>query len=258
MAGSKKQILYQLVAPMEKTLGEGEMVRRREFLQRHAAADTLVEVRSVARGTASIESAYDAAIVVPHIIESAREAVSQGSNAAIIGCFSDPGIDAVREVVDVPVVGPGMSAVHCALQLGHRFSIISPNDRETGQSGAHMRLLGVASRHASTRGMGLSVLDLAAGHNSAFERVKTAAQRCVEEDGADVLVLGCMSMAFLDMTCELGESVGVPVVSPVIAALKTAEMMLAHGVTHSRRGWPTPPEKPILERGHQNHQKDPQ
>lgn len=243
------RILYQLVAPMEATLGQAEMARRRDVLQRHAAAGIEVEIRSVARGTASIESAYDAAIVVPEILASAREAVADGCAAVIIGCFSDPGLDAAREILRVPVVGPGMSAVHLALQLGDRFSIISPNDAGSGHTATFVRQLGLGQRYASTRGMGLSVLELARGDESALERIAEQGARCVAEDGADVLVLGCMSMAFLEVTGELGRRIGVPVVSPVIAALKTAEMMLSHGVAHSAAGWPTPPDKPVLERG---------
>lgn len=242
-------ILYQLVAPLEKSVGPDEITRRRDFLQSHAAPGITVDVRSVARGTASIESAYDAVIVAPSIIESAREAVAEGHDAVIIGCFSDPGIDALREVVRAPVVGAGMSAIHLAMQLGDRFSIISPNDDRSSRSATYVRQLGVGSRYASTRGMGRSVVELARRDPGALDRIADRGRACVEQDGADVLVLGCMSMAFLGLTEELTSRIGVPVVSPVIAALKTAEMMVSHGIAHSATGWPSPPKKPVLERG---------
>ena len=44
---SRRRIVYQLVAPMEKTLGIAEMERRREYLQRHAAANTEIKVQSL-------------------------------------------------------------------------------------------------------------------------------------------------------------------------------------------------------------------
>ncbi len=243
MSASAKRILYQLVAPMEVTVGEAEVVRRRDFLSSYAAPGVTVEVRSVARGTASIESDYDAAMVIPYIIESIEAGAAEGADAAIVGCFSDPGLDAVRERVRIPVVGPGAAAMHLALQLGHSFSVISPNAGNSGRVGAYVRQLGLWERYASTRGMGLSVLDLARGDNSALERAEAAARRCIEEDEADVLVLGCMSMAFRDLAKPLQERLGVPVVNPVIVALKTAETMLAHGISHSRAAWPQPPQK---------------
>jgi allantoin racemase len=243
-----KKITYQLVAPMEATLGIEEIERRRDFLQQRAAADIEIEVRSVARGTASIESAYDAAIVVPYILESLIDAVETGSQAVIVGCFSDPGLDALREMVKVPAVGPGMSAMLFALQLGNRFSIIAPNEKGSGHSPSYVRQLGLQDRYASTRGMGLSVVDLARGRNSALDRIVEVGRRCVEEDGAHVLVLGCMSMAFLGIDSEIQERLGAPVVNPVLVSLKNAEAMLAHGIVHSGRGWTRPPSKPVLDR----------
>jgi allantoin racemase len=245
-----RTITYQLVAPMEATLGVAEIDRRRDFLQRHAAPGIDIEVCSVARGTASIESAYDAALVIPYVLESLRDAVDRGADAVIVGCFSDPGLDALREIVEVPAIGPGMSAMLLALQLGNRFSIIAPNEKGSGHSPSYVRQLGLQDRYASTRGMGLSVVDLARAHNSALDRIVDVGRRCIDEDGAQVIVLGCMSMAFLGIDGELQSRLGVPVVSPVIAALKSAETMLAHEISHSRIGWSTPPAKPVLERGH--------
>ncbi|UOM37222.1 aspartate/glutamate racemase family protein [Acuticoccus sp. I52.16.1] len=237
-------ILYQLVAPMEVTAGPEEIERRRAFLERYAAAGTAIDVRSVARGTAGIESHYDAALVVPHLIDSIEGA---GADAVIVGCFSDPGLDPVRERLDVPVIGPGEAAMALALQLGDRFSVISPGDANPARVQARVRHLGLSERYASCRGMGLRVPELANRVPGALERIETTARACLD-DGADVLVLGCMSMAFLGLSDELQARLGVPIVNPVVAGLKTAEAMLSHGITQSRRTWPTPPDKPLLDR----------
>jgi allantoin racemase len=61
------------------------------------------------------------------------------------------------------------------------------------------------------------------------------------------LVLGCMSMAFLPGICEsLSERVGVPVVNPVVAALKTAEAVSAMRISHSKSAWPPPKPQEIV------------
>jgi len=246
--GERRTIHYQLVAPMEKSLGTEEIDRRRSVLQAHAAPGNVVSIASTRRGTASIESSYDAALVTPFILESIDEALDGGCDAVIVGCFSDPGLDAARERARVPVVGPGMSAMHLAVQLGDRFSIISPGEAGSTRSASYVRQLGLQERYASTRGMGESVVDLARGNETTIERTAEVGRACVEKDGADVLVLGCMSMAFLNVTGDLEDHIGVPVISPVIAALKTAEMMVSHGVVHSAAGWPRPPEKLVLTR----------
>jgi allantoin racemase len=240
------KILYQLTSPMEKTLGEAEMVRRRDVLRRYANLGTEVEVHSIPHGPGSIESSYDAALVVPELLKVAPEAEGDGFDALIIGCFSDPGIDALREIVEMPIIGPGASAMHLAAQLGSRFSIISPLAGGGGRIAARLRGLGLRDKFASVRGIAMSVLDLAQQPEATLERIATTGRCMAEEDGADVLVLGCMSMAFLDITEALQKRLGMPVVNPVMAALKTAEMLVAMHLSHSKSAYPAPPAKAVL------------
>ncbi|NJO21840.1 MAG: hydantoin racemase [Sphingomonadales bacterium] len=240
---SRRRIVYQLVAPMEKTLGIAEMERRRDYLQRHAAPRTEIKVQSVPSGYPSIESERDAVMVAPHLVSGLQKAEEDGASAGIVGCFSDPALDAVRETVRMPVVGPGQSSVVLALQLGERYSILSPLDSGAKRAIPRLRAQGLAERLASVRGVSVSVVDLARGANDAWDRIVAAGRRCVDEDGADVLVMGCMSMAFMGVERELSQRLSAPVVSPVLAALKTAETLLDLGLAHSRAAWPSPPDK---------------
>jgi allantoin racemase len=237
------RILYQLTSPMEKTLlGPGEVARRRAFLRERAAAGVEVEVASLADGPASIESSYEAALVVPELAERVARAQREGWSAVIVGCFSDPGLDALRELVSIPVVGPGAAAVHLAAQIGTRFSVISPLDGGGGRTAARMRGLGVASTFASVRGLSMPVLDVARERGAVLDRLEAVGRAAIREDGADVIVLGCMSMGFLGLTDELQKRIEVPVVNPVVAALKTAEMLIAMGLSHSKAAYPMPPK----------------
>jgi allantoin racemase len=241
-----RRIAYQLVAPMERTLGTAEMERRREYLQRHASPDTEITVESVPAGYPSIESERDAVAVAPHLMAGLQKAEAAGASAGIVGCFSDPALDAIRETVKMPVVGPGQSAVTLALQLGERYSILSPLDSGAKRAVPRLRAQGFSGRLASVRGVGVSVVDLARGGSEAWDRIVTTGRRCIDEDGADVLVMGCMSMAFMGVERELSQRLVAPVVSPVLAALKTAETLVDLGLAHARTAWPTPPDKTYL------------
>ena len=235
------RILYQLTSPMDKTVGPQEVARRQQVLQSQAATGTEVAVEPTAKGPAAIESAHDAGLVGPELIRLAPLAQQRGYSAIIIGCYSDPGIDALREMLTIPVVGPGAASLHLAAQLGTRISVLTPTGRGYGRVAARLRALGIAPLLASVRGIGLSVMELARQTPGALDKAADAARVAVHEDGADVLVLGCMSMAFLPSICEaLGERVGVPVVNPVMAALKTAETMAAMKLAHSKAAWPMP------------------
>lgn len=229
------RILYQLTSPMEKALGGEEILRRKQVLESNANAGTEVDVRSIPSGPGSIESAYDAALVVPEVLTALADAEKEHFDAAIIGCFSDPGIDAARELVSMPVIGPGASALYLASQIGSRFTIISPGPGV--RIGARLRALGLADNFASVRSISMTVLDLAQQRNSTLERIADAGRQAANEDGADVLVLGCMSMAFLDITEELQELTAIPVVNPVLASLHMAETLISMGLTHSRAAY---------------------
>ena len=158
-------------------------------------------------------------------------------------------VAALLRDVDGPVnvVGPGAASLHLAAQLGTRISVLTPSGRGYGRVAARLRGLGIAPLLASVRGIDLSVMDLARQTPGALDKATAAARLAVQQDGADVLVLGCMSMAFLPGICEsLSERLGVPVVNPVVAALKTAEAVVSMQLSHSKAAWPRPKPQEIV------------
>ena len=235
------RILYQLTSPMEKTvLGAEEVARRRDFLRRRAALGVEIEVRSLCDGPASIESAWEASLVVPALCEAVVRAQAEGLSAVIVGCFNDPGLDALRELTSIPVVGSGAAALHLAAQLGTRFTIVSPLDEAPGRGHERLRTLALAPKLASVRAVNMPVLDLARARDAVLDRLEEVGRAALRDDGADALVLGCMSMGFLGITDDLQKRLDVPVVNPVTAALKTAEALVAMGLSHSKLAYPMP------------------
>jgi allantoin racemase len=59
--------------------------------------------------------------------------------------------------------------------------------------------------------------------------------------------VGAAEIERMGVERELSKRLGVPVVNPVLAALKTAETLLDLGLSHSRASWPSPPEKAYFE-----------
>ena len=235
------RVLYQLTSPMEKTvLGAEEVARRREFLRSRAALGVEVDVRSLCDGPASIESSWEAALVVPALCEAVVRAQAEGFSAVIVGCFSDPGLAALRELTAIPIVGPGASALHLAAQVGTRFTIISPLDAAPGRGHERMRALALDDKLASVRGVNMPVLDVARSREAVLDKLEEVGRVALREDGADALVLGCMSMGFLGITDDLQKRLEVPVVNPVTAALKTTEAMVSMGLSHSKVAYPMP------------------
>src|SRR5262245_14676230 len=98
---------------------------REATLQSYASPGVTVEARSNAGGTGTIEAMHDEYLYSPHMLEMVVQAEREGFDAVVPGCFGDPGIDAARELVRIPVVGAGESSMLVAAQLGYAFSIIT-------------------------------------------------------------------------------------------------------------------------------------
>jgi Asp/Glu/hydantoin racemase len=53
--------------------------------------------------------------------------------------------------------------------------------------------------------------------------------------GAEVLVLGCMSLAFSGVSDNMQDRLGIPVINPLRTAVQMAEMLVNARLTPSRR-----------------------
>lgn len=236
------RISYIIPGPMHLTeLGAEEVERRRAKLQSWAFPGTEVEALSVDRGPASIESAYEEYLTVGPVAQKLRAVESEGYDAAILGCFGDPGLDGLREVSEKPVVGPAGASMALAVTLGHKFGIVTV----TGSVVHALRRLawetGVLNALASVRYIDTPVLELNHSRDEAVSRMVEEGKKSIE-DGADTLILGCMSMGFLDVAEEMSVELGVPVVNPAKAGLKHAESLVSMGLSHSRKAYFTPPK----------------
>lgn len=238
-----QRIAYLVPGPMHRTeLGAAELKRREAKLRDWAFPGTEVEVLAVDEGPASIESMYEEYLSIPPTARLLRSVEAGGVDAAIIGCFGDPGLDGLREISEIHVVGPAGASVALATTLGHRFSFVTV----TATIVPALRRLaweaGAADALASVRYVDIPVLQLNKDHDAAVSAMLAEGRRSVEQDDADVLVLGCMSMGFLDVAERMTAELGVPVINPAKAALKLGEATVAQGLRHSRRAYLTPPK----------------
>jgi allantoin racemase len=224
-----------------------------EEFERVARPDTEISNVFLESGPASVESAYDEAVAIPDVIARVREAEEEGMDAVIINCFGDPGLDAAREVVSIPVVGPCEASMHVAAILGHKFSVITVLERLIPELELHAQKYGVGWKLASARSIDLPVLDLEKGREQFVDRMVDKAVEAIEEDGAHVIVLGCTGLAGLDQQVKNGlreKGYEVPVIDPASIALKVAEALVDSKLAHSKRTYPYPPEKEIVGYGY--------
>lgn len=222
-------------------LTDTELERRRGVLQEYAFEGTTVDFLKCENGVKSIESYYDDTKAAPAVMDAVIKAEKDGYDGVIIGCAGDPGLYGAREMVKIPVVGPGENAVHLATMLGTAFSVIAIVDNCVPRHKQLVLRSGISlDRLASVRAANISVLDVAKDPDVTKKRVAEEARLAVEQDGANCIILGCLSLAFSLFDRELSDMLGIPVINPALSALKTLESMISLGISHSKLGYRIP------------------
>jgi allantoin racemase len=162
------------------------------------------------------------------------KAHASGHDAAIIGCFGDPGLKAARHELSIPVVGIAEAAMLSAHLLGGYYSIVTFGAHNAMTITDLARSYGLHTRLASVRIADISYGVVLADPHQAIAACQAAGQQALDQDNADVLILGGGPVTGL--APQLATALGVPVLDGVACATKLAESLVACGYSTSRRG----------------------
>ncbi len=206
-----------------------------------ARPDCEISVVCLDSGPASVESLFEDALAAPDVLRKTRQAQQEDIDAVVIDCMNDPGLEAAREAVSIPVVGVAQSAMLFAAMLAGRFSVISTDRRDVYVVERLVRQYDVVRRYASTRWVDIPVLALSNDRERMLEMLVAESLQAIQEDGAQAIVFGCTGMK--GMARSLQERLAqqgwdVIVIDPSLAALKWAEMLVELGLAPSRRTYP--------------------
>ena len=182
------------------------------------------------------ESAVGLAMAVPGIL---HKILTQQHrfDAALLGCFGDPGLRAARTVANIPVIGAAEAATALAQLVAQRYGVITIVDSDVPEIEAYLSGLEVRSRCVGVNAIGLQFYELVDDPELTLDRLTVAAGQLLEK-GAEAILLGCMSFGFHPFASRLQERIGVPVIDPLRAGVAAAQAMLSLGVMPSRRNLP--------------------
>ncbi|MEM2915104.1 MAG: aspartate/glutamate racemase family protein [Candidatus Bathyarchaeia archaeon] len=211
-------------------------------LKAAARPDVEITVESIERGPASIESMYDDEMSVEPVLEKVKEAEKKGFDAVIIDCMLDPGLEAAREIVDIPVIGPCQSSMAIASTLGDKFGMVALLDRAIPLFWRMAKRFGYENRVASIRAISVPVLEIETKKDKVKSDLLKESKK-VLEDGADTIILACTGL--IGIARELQEALKVPVVDPGVTPLKIAEILVDLKLSQSKVVYPKPPKKEI-------------
>jgi Asp/Glu/hydantoin racemase len=207
-----------------------------------ARENTEIHPATAAFGAEYIENRGEAAIAGHAVLDVLAEKAS-GYDAAIVAAFGDPGLAAAKEMMEIPVVGIAESAFLTAHALGRRYSILSVTKRLGIWFRECAEEHGLAGRLAAVRALDVPVTNIANARAETGRLLVDLCHETIEEDGAEVVIMGGGPIAGLAR--EVAGEIPVPVLDGVSCAVRLAEMLIDLAPAKATKGsFARPPAKP--------------
>ncbi|MGW4340767.1 aspartate/glutamate racemase family protein [Rhodococcus koreensis] len=192
-------------------------------------------------GAGTIDSSYEQTLADAFVLDAGCRAGDEGYAAVCVNSMSDSALAALRSRLEIPVMAPAVGSMLLACMLGHRFSVVTMWPRWFDMYQKTIKQQGIGARVASIRDISTrpDAAELLAGKEDAvFPLLEREARAAIDDDGADVIILGSTTMH--QSHAFLSERLEVPVINPGVVAIKLTELLVSCGLSHSKRAYPSP------------------
>lgn len=212
---------------------EGVYHSLKEGLEGIKHKETEIKFIHLDRGPHHLEYRYYESLIIPDLLHIIKDLEKKSYDAAIIGCFYDPGLLAAKEISNrIIITAPAEASLHLAATLGFKFSIIIGREKWIPRIMENIEFYGLKDKLASFKTLGLGALEFHEDEVFMKNKLKEKALEAVKQDRAEIIILGCtMQFGFYK---ELQEYIKIPVIDSVIASFKYAEYLVE---LRDRFGW---------------------
>jgi allantoin racemase len=163
------------------------------------------------------------------------------ADAVVLAGFGNVGVFALKEALSIPVLSISETTQSLAATMGHKYTVLTMLKQFIPYQEDLVRLYRLQDKCASVRAINVNVEKCVTDRENTLNQLKDEILKIVDEDGAEVVVLGCAGLCGYDGALQ--ELVGLPVLDPVTITVKVAEMMVATGLCHSKkRKFANPPQ----------------
>lgn len=137
------------------------------------------------------------AVIGAHAALDAWQQSGGDADAVILGCFGDPGLEALREIAaPVPVIGLAEACFDAAAEAGRRFAVLTVGPAWKPMLEERLRPHPAAPLCVAVRALDGTGLDVARQPDRLLAALDTAAA-ALAEDGAESIILGGAALAGL-------------------------------------------------------------
>ena len=153
---------------------------------------------------------------------------NNSSDAFIIACYEDTGIDVIRKITSRPVIGIGEAAFYTANIIANKFSII------TNLSASHEALKNNLIKYdlehkcVSLKSIEVPILDMETMSKSNIKKLEGAINRTIIEDNPEAIII--TSPGILNLTKIFSDRFNIPIIEGVTAAATLLETLSKQGL----------------------------
>lgn len=242
------RILFLNQSPREPDRDE-EYVRIEALLNSYASPGTRVELAvpddyAGARvfeelGSRMALNGLHHAMETPALVRKIVWAQEKGYDAVVQSNTFDPGVEAGRLAVRIPVIGLFRTSLHIAASLADRIGITVPLPNHVPYTWRIVRAYHMQDFVATIQPLGIYGKDLAGRKQEIFDRAAALMDTMVKKDGAECIIpLGGALFPYVVSPAELEQRIGAPVLNTKAIGIRFAEMCVALGLSHSPVAYP--------------------
>jgi allantoin racemase len=221
----------------DKAMDRKTLDDREVMLSKALSPDAEISVDCIKKGPDELDCNTDEAFAAAELVKECIKAEKDGFDAIVVYCFSDVGIDAIRENVKIPVIGPGETTLSVANMLCNRFTVITTESINIPRTYRRLMRNGIArEKMTSVRALDIPIAELRVNPEATGKYMKNLCEKAVKEDRVDGIILGCLGMASYGDMIE--KELPVKVFDPAFIAIAYAEMCVRVGIRHTSAGYP--------------------
>lgn len=216
-----------------------DLEHKKQSLRTVLRPDTQLDMYAADSGVPYVESSMDLYLSEVAVARKIVEVARLGYDAIVGSAFLDNGLDAARELLEVPVVGPAKTTMYMAATLAHKFAVITAAGDLPRHIWAFAKVIGVVDRVVGIPTLPCTVADFLRDEDRAVTLMVSMGRQLMDDKGAEALVLGCG--ASTGLAKRVAHELGIPVLDPGLTAVKYAEMLVDLGLSQSKRAYPYNP-----------------
>ena len=178
-------------------------------------------------------------VETPALVKKAIEAERLGFDAVIQSNTFDPGVEASRLAVRIPVIGLLRASLHFAASLCDRFALIVPLETHIAHTFRLVQTYGMAPFVCAIKTVGLyDTGDLSRYHDAVIERAVAIGRELVQDGAQAIIPLGGKIFPYVVTPDELEPAIGAPIINTKAVGVSYAELMVRSRISHSAKAYP--------------------